>query len=137
MVETTFDVLSSDRYEVEVQRAVQRVVVDRLIRLGSVAPMAQVRAVAAYWLEDLTRRINQSTGLGGWRELTSESAVGVEERAHFDALGRDILRFLDRSGGIAEPLAAPAVPPGSPIGDPGLHWLPEPFCSEPYVLQRW
>ena len=129
MLETTFDVVSSDPYEAEVQRAVQRVVVDRLMRLGSVAPMAQVRAVSAYWLEDLVRRIDEVTGLAG--------LGGVAGRAHVDALRRDIRRFLDRPGGIVEPWEAPAVPPGSPIGDPGLRWLREPFCSEPFVLQGW
>ena len=129
MLETTFDVVSSDPYEVEVQRAVQRVVVDRLVRLGSVAPMAQVRAVSAYWLEDLVRRIDEVTGLAG--------LGGVEGRAHVDALRRDIRRFLDRPGGIAEPWEAPAVPPGSPIGDPGLRWLLEPFCSEPFMVTEW
>jgi hypothetical protein len=130
MLETTFfDVVSSDPYEAEVQRAVQRVVVNRLIRLGSVAPMAQVRAVSAYWLEDLVRRLDEVTGLGG--------LGGVEGRAHVDALRRDIRRFLDRPGGIAELWEAPAVPPGSPIGDPGMRWLPEPFCSEPIVVTAW
>jgi hypothetical protein len=130
MLETTFfGVVSSDPYEAEVQRAVQRVVVNRLIRLGSVAPMAQVRAVSAYWLEDLVRRLDEVTGLGG--------LGGVEGRAHVDALRRDIRRFLDRPGGIAELWEAPAVPPGSPIGDPGMRWLPEPFCSEPIVVTAW
>ena len=126
LLDTTFDAAVSGPYEAEVQRAVQRVVVDRLIRLGSVAPMAQVRAVSAYWLEDLVRRINGSGGRGG-----------VGARAHLDALGRDIRRFLNRPGESAEPWEAPAVPPGSPIGDPGLHWLLEPFCSEPFVLTGW
>ena len=129
MLETTFfGVVSTDPYEAEVQRAVQRVVVNRLIRLGSVAPMAQVRAVSAYWLEDLVRRIDEVTGL---------DRGSVEGRAHVDALRRDIRRFLDRPGGIAEPWEAPAVPPGSPIGDPGMRWLPEPFCSEPIVVTAW
>ena len=93
------------------------------------APMAQVRAVSAYWLEDLVRRIDEVTGLAG--------LGGVEGRAHVDALRRDIRRFLDRPGGIAEPWEAPAVPPGSPIGDPGLRWLLEPFCSEPFMVTGW
>ena len=129
MLETTFDLVSSDRYQAEIQRAVQRVVVDRLIRLGRVAPMAQVRAIAAYWLEDLVGRIDGVAGLAG--------LGGVAGRAHVDALRRDISRFLDRPGGIAEPWEAPVVPPGSPIGDPGMRWLPEPFCSEPLVATEW
>jgi len=125
LLEATFDAVSSDRYEAEVQR----VVVNRLIRLGSVAPMAQVRAVSAYWLADLVERIDDATGLS--------SLGGVEGRAHVDALGRDIRRFLDRPGGTAEPWDTPPSPPGSPIGDPGLRWLPESFCSEPFVLPAW
>ena len=138
LVESTFNVASSDRYEVEVQRAVQRVVVDRLIWLSSVAPMAQVRAVSEYWLEDVVRRINESTGLGGWQARIDESTVGgMEARAHFEALQRDIRRFLGRPGDSVEPWEAPVVPPGSPIGDPGFCWLPEPFCSEPFVVTGW
>ena len=129
LLETTFNAVSSERYEAEVQRAVQRVVVDRLIRLGSVAPMAQVRAVSAYWLEDLVRRIDETAGLAG--------LGGVEGRAHIDALRRDIDRFVDRPGGVAEPWELPPAPPGSPIGDSVLRWLPEPYCSEPFMSQIW
>ncbi|MDP6579573.1 MAG: zinc-dependent metalloprotease, partial [Vicinamibacterales bacterium] len=126
---TTFNAVSSDRYEAEVQRAVQRVVVDRLIRLGSVAPMAQVRAVSAYWLEDLVRRIEETAGLAG--------LGGVEGRAHIDALRRDIDRFVDRPGGVAEPWEPPPAPPGSPIGDSALPWLSEPYCSEQFMNPIW
>ena len=93
---------------------------------GPTLVMAQVRAVSAYWLADLVERINESTGL-----------AGVEARAHVGALSRDIARFLNRPGGIAEPWEAPAAPPGSPIGDFPLRWLPEPFCSEPFALPGW
>ena len=129
LLEATFDAVSADRYEAEVQRTVQRVVVDRLIRLGAVAPMAQVRAVSAYWLDDLMRRIDATAGLDG--------LGGVEGRAHVDALRRDIRRFLDRPGGVAEPWEPPAAPPGSPIGDPALRWLVAPFCSEPLMTPAW
>ena len=126
LLEATFDDVSPDRYEAEVQRAVQRVVVERLIRLSSVAPMAQVRAISEYWLADLVERINESAGLGG-----------VETRAHLGALGREIARFFNRPGGAAEPWEGPAAPPGSPIGDSARRWLPEPFCSEPFVPAGW
>ena len=129
VLDTTFDAASSNGYESELQRAIQRVVVDRLVRLGSVAPMPQVRAISAYWLEDLAHRIEESTGRAG--------LGGIEGRAHIDALRRDIRRFLDRPGGTAEPWEAPAAPPGSPIGDPGLRWLWEPYCSDPFVQTGW
>ena len=126
LLEATFDDVSPDRYEAEVQRAVQRVVVERLIRLSSVAPMAQVRAISEYWLADLVERINESAGLGG-----------VEARAHVGALSREIARFFNRPGGTAESWEGPAAPPGSPIGDSARRWLPEPFCSEPFVPEGW
>ena len=129
VLQTTFDAVSSNGYEFELQRAIQRVVVDRLVRLGSVAPMAQVRAISAYWLEELAQRIDEPTGLA---ELS-----GIEARAHVDALRRDIRRFLDRPGGIAEPWEAPTAPPGSPIGDPGLRWLAVPYCSTPFIHTQW
>ncbi len=125
VLEATFDTASSNGYESELQRAVQRVVVDRLIQLGSVAPMAQVRALSAYWLEDLAQRVEASAEFTGLE--------GVAERAHLAALRRDIRRYLDRPGGIPEPLALPMAPPGSPIGDPGLGWLGEPYCSQPFI----
>ena len=127
--ETAFGAMSADGYGVEVQRAVQRVVVDRLIRLASAAPMAQVRAVAAYVLEQRADRMDY------W--VRREAPAGVAASAHAAALRRDIARFLDAPADGAEAWDPPAVPPGSPIGDPGFHWLPEPFCSQWSESTRW
>ena len=44
--------------------------------------LAQVRAVSAYWLEDLLRRLDEVSGLSG--------IGGVEGRAHVDTLRREI-----------------------------------------------
>ena len=121
--------VSPNGYESELQRTVQRVVVDRLMQLGSVAPMAQVRAISAYWLEDLAQRIDEST--------ETDELGGIEGRAHVNALRRDIRRFLDHPEGIAKPRETPTAPPGSPIGDPGLRWLGKPHCSEPFVRAGW
>jgi hypothetical protein len=129
LLQATFGAVSSDPYEAELQRAVQRVVVDRLARLASVAPMAQVRAVAEYWLQELASRMEAATSPAG--------LGGPAGRAHVDALRRDIRRFLDRSGETAERREPPAAPPGSPIGDLGLRWLPEPFCSQSFSLPVW
>ena len=124
--ETVFGGMSADGYEVEVQRAVQRVLVDRLIRLASVAPMDQVRAVAAYRLQ---------RGQAWAASLPDElDRLGEFDRmaltAHASALRRDIARFLEAPADGAEAWEPPPAPPGSPIGDPGLHWRPEPFCSQ-------
>jgi hypothetical protein len=127
--ETAFGAMSADGYRVEVQRAVQRVVVDRLLRLASAAPMAQVRAVAAYVLEQRADRMDY------W--VRREAPAGVAASAHAAALRRDIARFLDAPADGAEAWDPPAVPPGSPIGDPGFHWLPEPFCSQWSESTRW
>ncbi len=130
--ETAFGEMSADGYPVEVQRAVQRVVVDRLIRLASAAPMAQVRAVAAYLLEQ--RSLGMDDGV---LSEAPEGSGSVAARAHAVALRRDVTRFLDAPADGAEVWDPPAVPPGSPIGDPGFHWLPEPFCSQWFEPARW
>ena len=129
VLDTAFDPVASNGYEAEIQRAIQRVVVDRLVRLASVAPMAQVRAIAAYFLEELAERSEDSAGLPG--------VAAIEARAHDDALRRDIRRFLERPGGTTTPREPPTAPPGSPIGDPGFHWLHQPYCSEQILHTGW
>ena len=129
LVQATFGRASSDGYRLELQRAVQRVVVDRLIRLASVAPMAQVRALAAYRLEVLPGRLVVS-------DLPGE-VDRIAHLAHVNALERDVTRFLEAPGDGAEAWEPPSAPPGSPIGDPGLQWLPEPFCSQWSEPTRW
>jgi hypothetical protein len=105
------------------------VVVDGLVRLGSGAPMPQVRAIAAYLLEQLARRPERSS------EVPGESTI--EARAHNNSLRRDIRRFLERPGEPAPPWPAPATPPGSPIGDPGSHWLHHSHGSEQMPHTGW
>ena len=51
LVDATFGVPASIVYEAEIKRAIQRVVVDRLIDVAETAPMAQVRAIATHHLE--------------------------------------------------------------------------------------
>jgi hypothetical protein len=101
-------------YEAEIARAVEHVVIERLIGLAGGARMPQVRALAT---EALARRI--SSPMGGW--------LGT---AHEELLAGDIRRFLERP---AAPLASPAIPvapPGPPIGEPSLDYLRslEPYC---------
>ena len=129
LLDTAFDAVAPNGYEAEIQRAVQRVVVDGLVRLGSGAPMPQVRAIAAYLLEQLARRPERSS------EVPGESTI--EARAHNNSLRRDIRRFLERPGEPAPPWPAPATPPGSPIGDPGSHWLHHSHVSEQMPHTGW
>jgi hypothetical protein len=113
LVEATFDAPAADSYEAEIKRAVERVVVDRLMMLAAAAPMTQVRAIASWRL-----------GL-----IADNAAGGVAARtdpgdaAHRTLLVRDIRRFMERPAATASPIAAPAAPPGAPIGDPGMDWL--------------
>jgi len=93
-----------------------------------VSPMGQVRAVSQYWLADLARRID---------ETRDADIGGSSGRAHMAALGRDIQRFFDTPTEADGRWVAPSAPPGSPIGDPGLAWIAEPFCSQPDQPFMW
>ncbi len=130
LVRTSFGEASSDGFRLEVERAVQRVVVDRLIRLASAAPMAQVRAVAAYWLEEVLDEVRGEPG-------PASDLDRIADAAHRRALRRDIDRFLEAPVDGARAWEPPPAPPGSPIGDPGLRWLAEPYRSQWFESTRW
>ncbi len=110
---STFAAESTDSYEAEISRAVQRVVIERLMTLASTADMAQVRAIAS---QKLRQREQQLT---------------AAPSAHAALLVSDIKRFLDRPFAPATRADIPGAPPGAPIGDPGMDWLRklEPACS--------
>ena len=110
--EATFGLSHADDYEAEVSRAVERVFVDHLMRLAGSAPMAQARAVAQYELEELAV----------WMAEASDTAPGAD-RAHFRLLSSDIGRFMERPHAAVPAPGAPNMPPGSPIGQPGMTWL--------------
>jgi Met-zincin len=99
-------------YEQQIKLAVQRVLADRLMALAAQARMPQVRAFATDRLGELATALTPA-GLG-WPAGAREHTALIEE---------DIARFLDRPLPPMTPLAAPAIPPGAPIGDPGLDWL--------------
>ncbi|HVL67477.1 MAG TPA: zinc-dependent metalloprotease [Vicinamibacterales bacterium] len=107
----------TDPYEAEIQRAVQRVVVENLMDLAANAGMPQVRAIA-------TARL-RAVAAGLPKVGTSPAA------AHGTLLAADIQRFLDRPLPPAARQEIPAPPPGAPIGEPALDWLRrlEPACS--------
>jgi hypothetical protein len=114
VLETTtraiMDPRTSDTYEREIARAVQRVYANRLMSLAADAPMPQVRALASYEL----MRLLENESMGG-----SDAA----QTAHRFALAADIDRFLERPlEPISVPAAAPGVPPGQPIGMSDMEW---------------
>jgi hypothetical protein len=115
ILETTtraiMDPRTSDTYEREIARAVQRVYANRLMTLAADAPMPQVRALASYEL----MRLVENESMGG-----NDAA----QTAHRFALAADIARFLERPlEPISTPVVAPSAPPGSPIGMPDMMWV--------------
>jgi hypothetical protein len=111
VVKATFGAQTASPYEAEIAKSIERVVVDRLMDTVADARMPQVRAIAQGALAGIAK-------LGG--------------DANRDLMALDIERFNDRA--LAAPLATmPAVPPGAPIGDPGMNHLfrmIEPVCSQ-------
>ena len=117
LLAATFGPVPSDPYEAEIARAVQRVVVERLMTLAEGADMSQVRAIVSAQLKA--------------RAATLPAAGTSPAAAHAALLGADIKRFLDRPAAAATRTAIPAPPPGAPIGEPAMEWLRlvEPLCS--------
>jgi hypothetical protein len=110
LIAAAFDSRPAGSYEAEVQRVVQRVVVDRLLALAATAPMVQVRAIAADRLETLRNRLY--------------AVQEGDDRSMARLIVSDITRFLVRPAEPAKPSAAPTTPPGAPIGDRDYRWLP-------------
>ena len=112
VVRATFGVPTASAYEAEIARAIERVVVDRLMDTAANARMSQVRAVAEAALGTILKQ-------GG-------------SDPHRVLIAQDIKRFQERP--LAMPLlTTPAPPPGAPIGDPGMNYLwrvSEPLCSQ-------
>jgi hypothetical protein len=117
VIGAAFAAAPADPYEAEIQRAVQRVVVDHLMRLGSGADMSQVRAIVSAKLRA--------------RAAVLPSNGTTPAAAHGSLLAADIKRFLERPAPPATATPLPSAPPGAPIGEPAMEWLRrlEPMCS--------
>jgi len=111
LMQATFGAEHDDGYEAEISRAIERVTVDRLMRLGQSADMPQVRAEVTLALSELEDRLEAMAG---------EAEGG--DRAHFMLIAHDIERWMDRDMEPVSTPGAPSTPPGSPIGDPGMGW---------------
>jgi hypothetical protein len=107
-----FVVEPAEPYQAEVCRAVQRVIVARMMELAESAPMPQVRAVASL-------RLSQFVAAARDRAAAGTDA----SRAHYGLLADDLERFLKRPAKTVDVPALPAIPPGAPIGAPDLDFL--------------
>jgi hypothetical protein len=94
-----------DPYHAAVQRAVQSLVVTRLMDLAADADATpQVRAVASASLRDLF--------MGDTARHTNDAATD----AHLQAAHEEIERFLARPAEPRKRPIMPSTPPGDPIG---------------------
>ncbi|MCA1652106.1 MAG: zinc-dependent metalloprotease, partial [Acidobacteria bacterium] len=109
LVAATFKAMPANRYEAEIARATQRVVVEHLMTLTTESPMSQVRAIATW-------KLRQRIGLG---TVPADSGDG----AHAQLLAADIKRFLERPSAPIPRMEIPSAPPGAPIGEPAMDWL--------------
>ena len=114
MTKATFDAAAGTPYELEIRRAEERVLVDRMMWLATVSANSQVRAVASFKLSKLAKR------------LKSEASTSDAERAQHESIAADVKRFLERPAEAMRAMPSPSAPPGAPIGEPELDWLVRP-----------
>ena len=115
LTRATFDQPTSGTYEAEVRRAVERVLVDRVMWLAVAASNSQVRAIASIKLQKLAVR------------LRAEVGRTEQDQAQHTLIAADIKRFLERPYAEgAKIMPASPAPPGAPIGDEGQDWLARP-----------
>jgi hypothetical protein len=112
IVATVFDATPTTGYEMEVNRAMERVVLDDIMALAQSAPMTQVRAIAVQSLRTISRR-----------NAAPAAAAPAAEQAHRQLIVDDIKRFFEQGMDLWRPAAIPDAPPGAPIGDTGLDYL--------------
>jgi hypothetical protein len=105
LVGTVFDAAPATPYEAEIKRAIERVLIGRLMSLAQTAPLTQVRAIATQTLRQV-------------RQRSAAAVTAPAEQAHRQLIVDDITRFLDQGMDLLRPAAPPLPPPGAPIGDP-------------------
>jgi hypothetical protein len=111
----TFDAPTANSYEAEVERAEQRVLVNRVAWLSAGSGNSQVRAIATLKLQRLATRLRNQPG------------ANDADIAHRALLATDIKRYLDNPAEVAKLIVATApAPPGAPIGDIPMDWLEAP-----------
>ncbi|MEQ1645871.1 MAG: zinc-dependent metalloprotease, partial [Pyrinomonadaceae bacterium] len=105
LVKTAWKAAPADANQVVIQRAVQSIVVSRLMDLAAnERAQSQVRAVASDTLRSLL--------------ATLKKGVAIGEAAAFNrALVDDLTRFIERPDAPRKQTAPLATPPGDPIGN--------------------
>jgi hypothetical protein len=98
----------------EIRRAEERVLVDRVMWLATASPNSQVRAIASLKLSKLANR------------LKADASTSEAEQAQHQLLAADIKRFLERPAETMHVIPVPDAPPGAPIGEPEMGWLARP-----------
>ncbi|HEX6694915.1 MAG TPA: zinc-dependent metalloprotease [Longimicrobiales bacterium] len=101
---------TSNSYEAEIARTVQRVYVENLMELAGRASLPQARAIATLALNRLSAELRNTAG--------SDNAV-----AHAQLLAADIDRFVNRPIAPLPATRSVTLPPGQPIGDGGMQLL--------------
>ena len=99
IVATVFDASPASTYETEINRAMERVVLSRVMALARSAPMTQVRAIATDTLRRLKTRY-------------TPPVAAVAEGAHRQLMVDDITRFLEQPADALTPAPIPDPPPG-------------------------
>jgi hypothetical protein len=105
LVETVFEAETTAPYERQIQTAVGAVVIERLERLASEAPMTEVRAQATATLSGI-----------------HDYAASLSDAPHA-LMAQEIERFMNRPHEAAAPVSGVSAPPGAPIGQPAMDWL--------------
>ena len=112
LVAAVFDAVPATPYEAEINRAMERVVISRVMGLAQSAPMTQVRAIATQTLRRLQTRY-----------AAPAPGQATAELAHRQLIVDDIKRFFERSADTMRPAEPLQPPPGAPIGEYGLDYL--------------
>ena len=107
---------ATSAYEGEISRAVQHVIVQRLITLADRAPMPQVRAIAAL-------KLRQRMHAWSAQPVPTPDARAISQIAMNGYLADEIKRFLERPSSPAPRPVIPDAPPGAPIGEPPMDWF--------------
>jgi hypothetical protein len=112
LVVAVFDAVPATPYEAEINRAMERVVISRVMSLAQSAPMTQVRAIATQTLRRLQTRY-----------AAPAPGQAAAEQAHRQLIVDDVKRFFERSADTMRPAEPLQPPPGAPIGEYDLDYL--------------